>query len=64
MNDISIFSNNKKELETVIKPIRIYSQDIGIEFVIERWAVHIMKKTKKNSNNNKNKKQNKTKQKK
>ena len=36
MVDIKIFSKNEKELETFIKTIRIYSQDIGMEFRIEK----------------------------
>ena len=34
-NDIKMFAKNKKELETQIQTIRIYSRDIGMEFGIE-----------------------------
>ena len=33
----------KKELETLIYTIRIYSQDIGMEFGIEKCALLVMK---------------------
>ena len=42
--DIKISSKNEKELETLI--IGIGSQDIGIEFAIEKCAVLIMKRGK------------------
>ena len=29
MNDIKLFANNEKGLETLIQPVTIYSQDIG-----------------------------------
>ena len=35
MDDIKLFAKNEKELETLIHAVRIYSQDIGIEFGIE-----------------------------
>ena len=33
----------KKELRTLIKTIRLYSQDIGMEFSIEKIAMFLMK---------------------
>ena len=36
MNDIKLFAKNEKELETLIQNARIYSQDIGMEFGIEK----------------------------
>ena len=33
----------KKELDTLIHAVRIYSQDIGIGFGIEKCAVLVMK---------------------
>ena len=35
MDDIKPFVKNEKELETLIQAVRVYSQDIGMEFVIE-----------------------------
>ena len=38
MDDIKVFAKNEKELETQIHAVRIYNQDIGIEFGIEKCA--------------------------
>ena len=43
MDVIKLFTKNKKELETLIHTVRIYSQDIGIEFGIEKCTMLIMK---------------------
>ena len=46
MDDITQFAKNEKELETLIHAVRIYSQDIGMEFDIEKCATLIMKSDK------------------
>ena len=33
----------KKELETLIHAVRIYSQNIGMEFNTEKWALLVIK---------------------
>ena len=38
-----VLTKNEKELETLIQAVRIYIQDIGIEFGIEKYAILIMK---------------------
>ena len=43
MDDIKLFAKNEKELETLIHAVRIYSQDIGMEFGIEKCAILVMK---------------------
>ena len=43
MDDIKLFAKNKKELETLIHSVRIYSKDIGLEFGIEKCAMPVMK---------------------
>ena len=35
MNDIKLFAKNEKDLETLIHTVKIYSQDIGMEFGIK-----------------------------
>ena len=40
---IKLFAKNEKELETLIHAVRIYSQDIGMEFSIEKCAMLVMK---------------------
>ena len=46
MDDIKLFANNEKEFETLILAVRIYSQDIRMEFSIEKYAMLIMKSRK------------------
>ena len=43
MDNIKLFIKNEKELETLIHAVRIYSQDIGMEFGIEKCAMLVMK---------------------
>ena len=44
MDDIKLFAKNEKELETLILRIRIYSQDTGMEFGIEKCALLVHEK--------------------
>ena len=39
MDDIKLFVKNEKELEILIQAMRIYSQEIGMEFSIEKCAM-------------------------
>ena len=43
IDDIKLFAKYEKELETLILADRIYSQDIGMEFGIEKCAMLVMK---------------------
>ena len=43
MDDIKLFAKNEKELEILIHAVRIYSQDIGMEFGIEKCAMLVRK---------------------
>ena len=43
MDDIKLFAKNEKEQETLIHAVRIYSEDIGMEFGIEKCAMLVMK---------------------
>ena len=43
MDGIKLFAKNEKELETLIHAVRIYSQDIGMEFGIEKCAMLVVK---------------------
>ena len=43
VDDIKQLAKNEKELETSIQVVRIYSQEIGMEFGIEKCALPIMK---------------------
>ena len=46
MDDIKLIAKNEKELETLIPLVRIYSQDIGMEFVREKCVMLIIKSRK------------------
>ena len=43
MDDIKLFAKNEKELKTLKHVVRIYSQDIEMEFSIEKCTMLIMK---------------------
>ena len=43
MHGIKLFSKNEKELKTLIHAIRIQSQDMGMEFGIEKCGMFVMK---------------------
>ena len=43
MDDIKLFAKNEKELETPIHAVKIHSQDIGMEFGIEKCAKLVIK---------------------
>ena len=42
MDDIKLFAKNEKERDNLIHPVRIYCQDIGMEFGIEKCAMLVM----------------------
>ena len=46
MNDIKLLDKNKKEVETLIQAVRIYREDKGTEFAIDKCAMQIMKSVK------------------
>ena len=43
MDDIKLFAKNENESETLKQAMKIYSQDIGMEFGIEKFAMLITK---------------------
>ena len=40
---MKLSAKNENELETLIHAVRIYSQDIGMEFCIEKCAMLVIK---------------------
>ena len=42
-DDIKLLAKNEKEMEALIHAVRIYIQDIGMEFGIEKCAMLVMK---------------------
>ena len=49
MDNIKVFAKNEKELEALIQTIRIYSQHVGMEFDMEKYAKLIIKSGKRES---------------
>ena len=43
MDDIKLFEKNEKEFETLVQSVRIHTQNIGIEFDTEKYAMLIMR---------------------
>ena len=43
MDNMKIFDQNEKELVFLIQTIRIFSQDIGMEFGIEKCTMLVIK---------------------
>ena len=43
LDSIKLFAKNEKELETYLQVVGIFSQDIGMEFGIEKYTILIMK---------------------
>ena len=43
MDDIKLFAKNERKFVILIETVSIYSQDIGIEFGMEKCAILIMK---------------------
>ena len=43
MDDIKFFAKHERKLKTLIRAVRIYSQDIGMEFGIEKCVMLVMK---------------------
>ena len=48
MDDSKLFARNEKELKTLIQTVRIYNEDVGMEFGVEKCGMLIMKSKKKN----------------
>ena len=46
MDDIKLFAKNEKELETLIETVIVYSQDIWMEFGMEKCAMLVIKSRK------------------
>ena len=42
MDDIKLFAKNENQLETLIQTVRIYNQNFGIKFGIEKCGMLII----------------------
>ena len=43
MDDLKLFAKNEKDVETLIHVVRIYSQDIRMEFSMEKYTMFVTK---------------------
>ena len=39
MDDLKVYSRNEKELESLVQGIRIFNEDTGMEFFVEKCDV-------------------------
>ena len=46
MDDLKLYSKSEKTLDSLIQTVRIFSEDIGMQFGIDKCAVLVMKKGK------------------
>ena len=46
MDDLKIYAKDRKELESLINTVRIFSEDIGMEFGLQKCAILVMKRGK------------------
>ena len=43
-DDLKLHARNEKSLESLLQTVRVFSNDIGMEFGVEKYAVLTMKK--------------------
>ena len=46
MNDLKLYSRTEKEFDSLVQTVHVFSEDIGMEFGIEKCAMLIMEKAK------------------
>ena len=46
MDDLKLYSRNEKELNSLVQTIRVFSEDIGMEFGIEKYTMLVIEKGK------------------
>ena len=46
MDDLKIYAKNRMELESLMNTMRIFSDDIGMEFGLQKCAILVMKRGK------------------
>ena len=44
MNDLKLYSRSEKGFDSLVQTIRVFSEDIGMEFGIEKCAMLVMEK--------------------
>ena len=43
MDDLKLYASNEKSLESLLQTVHVFSNDIGMEFGVEKCAVLTMK---------------------
>ena len=46
IDNLKLYSQSEKELDSLIQTVHVFSKDIGMEFVIEKFAMSVMEKGK------------------
>ena len=46
MDDLKLHSRSEKRLDSLVQTVRVFSEDIGMEFGIEKCAMLVMEKGK------------------
>ena len=46
MDDLKLYSRSEKGLDSLVQTVRVFSEDIGMEFGIEKCAMLLMEKGK------------------
>ena len=46
MDDFKLYSRSEKGLDSLVQTVRVFSEDVGIEFGIEKCAMLLMEKGK------------------
>ena len=46
MNDLKLYSKSEKALDSLIQTVRIFSEDIGMQFGIDKCAMLVVKRGK------------------
>ena len=44
MDDLNLSSRSDKRLDSLVQTVRVFSKDIGMEFVTEKYAMLVMEK--------------------
>ena len=43
MDDLNLLGKNKEQIESLNKTVHVFSQDIGMEFELKKWAILILR---------------------
>ena len=46
INDLKLYAKTEKDLDSLVQTVRIFSDDIGIEFGIDKYAILVLKRGK------------------